>query len=90
MRYQDKNPPIELQTKVQFSQDIDDYLYKDVGYNLLWNLIIGLFISPYSVTDLREYFAVGFEYYVQGETEIVKKTCPILFSRLEELFDLEG
>ena len=90
LKNQNQNPPIELQTQIEFNQDMDDYLYKEVGYKLLWNLIIGLFISPYSVTDLREYFAVGFEYYVQGDHETVKKMCPTLFTRLEELFDLEG
>ena len=90
LKAQEQNPPIELQTKIEFDKNIDDYLYKQVGYGLLWNLVIGLFISPYSVTDLREYFAVGFEYYVQGDYKTVKEMCPTLFSRLEELFDLEG
>jgi len=90
LKAQEQKPPVELQTTIEFNQDIDDYLYKEVGYQLLWNLVIGLFISPYSVTDLREYFAVGFEYYVQGDHTTVKQTCPILFTRLEELFDLEG
>ena len=90
LKAQNQNPPIELQTTIKFDQDIDDYLYKEVGYKLLWNLIIGLFISPYSATDLREYFAVGFEYYVQGDHKTVKQMCPTLFARLEELFDLEG
>ena len=35
------------------------FLYQDVGYPLLNNLVIGLFPSAYSVTSLREYFAVG-------------------------------
>ena len=90
LKAENQNPPIELQTKVQFDQNIDDYLYKQVGYKLLWTLVTGLFISPYSVTDLREYFAVGFEYYVQGDYTTVKQMCPTLFTRLEELFDLEG
>jgi hypothetical protein len=89
LKAQEQSPPIELQTKIEFDKNIDDYLYKQVGYGLLWNLVIGLFISPYSVTDLREYFAVGFEYYVQGDYKTVKEMCPTLFSRLEELFDLE-
>jgi len=90
LKSQGQNPPTELQTKIEFDQSIDDYLYKQVGYKLLWNLVTGLFISPYSVTDLREYFAVGFEYYVQGDYTTVKQMCPTLFTRLEELFDLEG
>jgi hypothetical protein len=90
LKAENQNPPVELQTKIEFDQNIDDYLYKQVGYKLLWSLVTGLFISPYSVTDLREYFAVGFEYYVQGDFTTVKQMCPTLFTRLEELFDLEG
>ena len=40
---------------------IDDFLYKDVGYALLNNLVMGLFPSAYAATSLREYFARGFE-----------------------------
>ena len=90
LKAESQNPPIEMQTQVAFDQDMDDYLYRGVGYGLLWSLITGLFISPYSVTDLREYFAVGFENYVQGDHKTVKQLCPALFVRLEELFDLEG
>jgi hypothetical protein len=41
------------------------------------------------VTDLREYFAVGFEYYVQGDYKTVKEISPTLFTKIEELFSLE-
>ena len=60
-------PSEDLQTTVEFNQEIDDYLYNEVGYRKLWNIVTGLFLGPYSVTSLREYFARGFEEYVLGE-----------------------
>lgn len=82
--------PLEtLQTSFDFDPMIDHYLYKEVGYATMWSLITGLFITPYSVTDMREYFAVGFEHFVQGDMASVKSTCPVLYSKLENLFDPE-
>ena len=83
-------PPVEIQTKIEYSQEIDNYFYKEVGYQKMWHLVNGLFLTPYSATDLREYFALGFEYYVQGNKPQIKSICPILFTQLENLFDLEG
>ena len=50
-----------FRSRPEFNQKIDDFLSPDVGYDLLGNLVIGLFPGPYSTTSLREYFAVGFE-----------------------------
>ena len=90
LKAENLKPPEILQTTIEHDKLIDNYLYKDVGYPTLWSIIVGLFISPYSVTDLREYFAVGFEHFVQGDRRSVKSTCPVLYSLLENLFDLEG
>jgi len=83
------NPPVEIQTKINYDKDIDEYFYNKVGYQKMWNLINGLFITPYSATDLREYFALGFEYHIQGHGKDVKSISPILYARLEDLFNLE-
>ena len=90
LKAENLNPPVEIQTNIAYEKSIDDYFYKTVGYQKMWNLINGLFLSPYSVTDIREYFALGFEHYAQGDSSTVKKTCPILYARLENLFDMEG
>ena len=84
------SPPEEIQTTIEYDINIDSYFYKKVGYLKLWNIIVGLFITPYSATDLREYFAVGFEQYIQVDQKTVKTICPILFNKLENIFDLEG
>jgi len=82
-------PSEDLQTTVEFNQEIDDYLYNEVGYRKLWNIVTGLFLGPYSVTSLREYFARGFEEYVLGEKNDLKTICPVLCDKLETLYDME-
>ena len=34
------------------------FLFQDIGYPVLETLTLGLFVSPYSVTSINEYFAV--------------------------------
>ena len=84
------DPPEKLKDTIHYDKEIDMYLYKTVGYDKMWNLINGLFVSPYSVTSLREYFAVGFESYFMGEKSQVKNLCPILFSKIENLEYMEN
>tara|TARA_R110002020_G_scaffold420782_3_gene629907 strand:- start:73 stop:744 length:672 start_codon:yes stop_codon:yes gene_type:complete len=79
-----------FRARPEFNQKIDDFLYKEVGYDLLANLIIGLFPGPYSTTSLREYFAVGFEEFFIGDRKYLKQTCPILYTKLESLASLGG
>ena len=89
MNHYGYKPPESLRSAYHYDEGIDTYLYKKAGYEALWNLISGLFLSPYSVTSLREYFAVGFEYYFMGDKSQIKKTCPILYSKLENLEYME-
>ena len=83
------NPPEDLQVMLAFSQEIDDYFYKEVGYDTMWNFVNGLFPSPYAATSLREYFARGFEEYVMDNKRDLEQMCPVLFLKIEELYDLE-
>jgi Mlc titration factor MtfA (ptsG expression regulator) len=83
------NPPEELQVQSEYSQKIDDYLYKDVTYDAMWHFVGGLFPSPYAATSLREYFARGFEEYAFGNTKELKQTCPTLYRKLRMLFEME-
>ena len=82
-------PPKELQHKIEFTQEIDDYLYKEVGYDVLWNFTNGLFPSPYSITSLREYFARGFEEYVMENKKELKNVCPVLYKKINKLYEME-
>ena len=75
-----------------FSDNVDkfdDFLYNDIGYDRLSLTINGLFISPYSVTTLREYFSNGFEEYIRGDRPYLKQTCPYLFYKIDELINME-
>ena len=77
-----------FKSRVEFNQKIDDFLYKEVGYPLLNNLVMGLFPSAYAATSLNEYFAIGFEEFFIGDRMYLKKICPILYSKIESLTSL--
>ena len=83
------NPMPSIKTNYHYDKGIDMFLYKEIGYDVMWNFVNGLFPSPYSATSLREYFAVGFEDYFMKEKEQLKKICPILFAKLEKLEYME-
>ena len=83
------NPPEDIQVKLEFSAEIDNYFYKEVGYEAMWNFVNGLFSSPYAATSLREYFARGFEEYVMENKRELKTICPVLFSKIEQLYEME-
>jgi hypothetical protein len=83
------SPPEDIQVKLEFSAEIDNYFYKEVGYEAMWNFVNGLFSSPYAATSLREYFARGFEEYVMENKRELKAICPVLFSKIEQLYEME-
>tara|TARA_Y100000593_G_scaffold55054_1_gene102941 strand:+ start:1217 stop:1915 length:699 start_codon:yes stop_codon:yes gene_type:complete len=72
---------------VEFSQDLDDYLYREIGYSKIANHIRGLFLGPYSTTSIHEYFAEGFEDYFMnvGSRSYLKILYPILYRKIEYL-----
>ena len=73
-----------------YSREFDEYLYKEVGYPLLNMVSSAMFYSPYGITSLREYFANGFEaFYYFGEYDFIKKTCPELFKKLNDLLEFD-
>ena len=74
--------------KSEFDKKIDYFLYKQVGYEKLNMMTLGLFPSAYSSTSMSEYFAIGFEDYFIGDHRLLKKECPVLFSKLKQLAQL--
>lgn len=69
-----------------FTRDFDDFLFKKVGYDRLALLSSNLFISPYSATSLREYFAAGFEHCFCSENpDFLKKISPKLYNKINRL-----
>jgi len=78
-----------FKVKMEYDKEIDEFLYKEIGYEALGNLVNGLFPSPYSVTSLQEYYAIGFEEYFLGDVKYLKKVSPALYSVLESLMEDE-
>lgn len=77
--------PEKFRHTIEYNKAIDDYFYKFVGYPVLRDMIGNLFISAYSVTDIREYFAISFENYILGNKSEVRETTPSVYIVLEEI-----
>tara|TARA_R110002073_G_scaffold295125_1_gene461010 strand:- start:618 stop:1313 length:696 start_codon:yes stop_codon:yes gene_type:complete len=75
--------------EADYQQDMDDFLYQELGYEKLNYLINGLFLNPYATTSLGEYFASGMEkYLLRGDDRRYLKTLsPALIIKIEELLD---
>jgi len=66
----------------EYNKDFDDLLFRAIGYEKLAGYIKNLFLSPYSVTSLREYFARGFEEYYIGNRLDLKDISPYVYSKI--------
>jgi len=71
--------------RIEYNVEFDKFLYSEVGYDLLNQLTVGLFVSPYGATSLREYFANGFEAYYLGDGEYLEKVSPKLSYKIKQL-----
>ena len=76
--------------QVEYSQEFDDLLYKEIGYEKLEFFTMNLFHNNYSVTSLREYFATGFERYFLGNAAELIDISPYLYQKIEVLNNLEN
>jgi len=74
-------------SEVAYDKEFDVYMYKRVGYPKLRNLSSGIFLRPYAITSVREYFASGFEaYYLKGgKKEDLYRVSPVLYNVIEKL-----
>ena len=75
--------------EIEYNPEFDYFLYEMVGYEKLHNYTNGLFVTPYSATSLREYYATGFEEYFIGSTGSLKVISPALYAKINELASLE-
>ena len=82
-------PPKSFVVNPDYDQVIDDYLYREVGYDIINDLVNGLFVSAYAVTSLSEYYARSFEEWVFGHRAEIKKLSPAVYNVFEELFEEE-
>jgi hypothetical protein len=75
---------------IDYNEVFDELMFVKIGYDVLNDVGEGLFISPYAVTSCREYFATGFEEYVNSlsyfaGTEKLEKISPELYTKLMTL-----
>ncbi len=71
--------PSDFTINFEFDKDIDDFLFKGVGYDNLSQIATNIFPSPYAVTSLSEYWAKGFEEMFIGDKDNLKNLCPTLY-----------
>jgi hypothetical protein len=74
----------------EYSAQFDKYLYEVLGYPLLTSLSMGLFVSPYAITSLREYFSTGFEEYFLKDQNYLKNISPAIYNKIEGLLEDEN
>ena len=73
--------------ETEYNEEFDNFLYNDIGYDALQMLAVELFLDPYSITSLREYFATGFEEYYLENRLYLKDLSPYVYKKLFLLND---
>lgn len=66
----------------EYDRTVDDFLFRDVGYDALNQICVGIFPSAYAATSVSEYWAKGFEELFIGETSNLRQMCPVLYRTL--------
>ena len=88
------NVPSDFNINFEFDRAIDDFLFRDVGYDVLNQVSVNIFPSGYAATSISEYWAKGFEELFIGEKTSLKNLCPVLYKKLvltmKELEDEES
>ena len=84
-----KNEEYDIDLELFFSDDMlkefDNFLYKVVGYDKISLLTAGLFLSPYSITTIREYFASGMLDYLTNDNSYIDEISPVLYSKIKQI-----
>ena len=75
--------------ETDYNQEFDMFLFQEIGYPVLTQLTMGLFLTPYGVTSLSEYFAESFEYFFVRDTEYVRKITPGCYTKILELEEMD-
>jgi hypothetical protein len=84
-----KNEGYDIDLDLFFSDDMlkefDNFLYKIVGYDKISLLTAGLFLSPYSITTIREYFASGMLDNLTSDDNYIGEISPVLYSKIKQV-----
>jgi len=81
--------PEDFTVNIEYDKEIDNFLFKDIGYEILNQMTTNIFVSGYAATSVSEYFARGFEEYFIGDKENLKQLSPVLYSIIDKLVHLE-
>jgi len=74
--------PSDFSINFEYDRAIDEFLYRDVGYDALNQICVGIFSSAYACTSVSEYWAKGFEELFIGQSNDLKQMCPVLYKKL--------
>ena len=74
--------PSDFNINFEYDRAIDDFLYRDVGYDVLNQVCVGIFPSAYAATSINEYWAKGFEELFIGDQDRLRRLCPVLYKTL--------
>lgn len=74
--------PAGFDIDFEYDRAIDDFLFRDVGYDVLNQVCVNIFPSGYAATSISEYWAKGFEELFIGDQDTLKKLCPVLYKTL--------
>ena len=85
----DKKYGLETYENPEYDYNFDQHLYRNICYNTLRGMSAELFYSPYAITALREYWANGFENYLLGSRGKLKEISPVLYHKIDSLFDFK-
>jgi len=81
--------PDKFLSDIDYNKEIDNFLYKVIGYDILNQMVVNIFVSGYAATSVREYFARGFEEYFIGDKDSLRQISPVLYKIIDKLVHLE-
>jgi hypothetical protein len=86
---EDYFPEINLEKNyfltINYNKIFDNFLVNEIGYGKLQTIAKKLFVSPYSIVSLSEYFACCFEKILCSsyeEEKYFKNLCPMVYNKI--------
>lgn len=79
------NVPSDFVLNFEYDKEIDNFLYRDVGYDVLNQVAVNIFPSAYATTSVSEYWARGFEELFIGDKDRLRALCPVLYKLITGL-----
>lgn len=81
--------PDSFLSDIDYNKEIDNFLYKTIGYDILNQMVANIFVSGYAATSVSEYFARGFEEYFIGDKDSLREMSPVLYKIIDKLVHME-